>query len=452
VRPVLLLICPKPPPTMIQARQTNASPSARTSNRVLFVENSRFFPQMVAEAIGERLALQVSIAGSLAEAARLIKSEGPFLLTLTGLVLPDADHEKIIEFFMSRQLPTVVVSGVFDEDVRQHILDRPVIDYVLKNAPGAVDYLVWLVQRLDRNREITALVVDDSPSARQNMGGLLAMYGFRVIEAGSGQEGLEAIARESSIRLVIADHQMPEMDGIEFTRRLRADHPRDRMSVIGVSGIGASSPVAQFLKNGANDFLHKPFSREEFFCRVSQNVDNLDLIGSLQDLATKDFLTGLSNRRHFFERGNQLFDQARSSARKLNVAMLDIDHFKKINDTWGHDAGDAALRAVANAVARFARPQDVVSRFGGEEFCIIAPDLRDTEAEFFFEGLRARIEALQIEFAGEAIPVTTSVGVCIGRRPSLDQMISEADRVLYLAKAGGRNRVEVSRIDVARET
>jgi diguanylate cyclase (GGDEF)-like protein len=430
---------------MSPAHERDSDAGSKPANRVLFVENSRFFPQMVAEAIHERLTLPVSIASSLAEAERLIRDEGPFLLTLTGLVLPDADHEKIIEFFLSRQMPTVVVSGVFDEDIRQHILDRPVIDYVLKSAPGAVDYLVWLVQRLDRNRSVAALVVDDSPSARMNMGGLLSLYGFRVIEAASGKEGLEAIARDSGIRLVIADHQMPEMDGIEFTRRLRADHPRDRMSVIGVSGVGASSPVAQFLKNGANDFLHKPFSREEFFCRVSQNVDNLDLIGSLQDLATKDFLTGLANRRHFFDRGGQVFDQAKASGRRLNLAMLDIDLFKKINDTWGHDGGDAALRAVANCVARYARPQDVAARFGGEEFCILAPDLGETEAEYFFEGLRARIEALQIEFGGGRIPLSTSIGVCIGRRSSLDQMISEADRVLYLAKAGGRNRVEVAR-------
>jgi len=430
---------------MSQQRPSETTAPRPSSNGVLFVENSRFFPQMVAEAINERLSLPVSIASSLAEADRLLREHGPFLLTLTGLVLPDADHEQIIEFFMARQVPTVVVSGVFDEDIRQHILERPIVDYVLKNAPGAVEYLVWLVQRLDRNRQVSALVVDDSPSARMNMGGLLALYGFRVIEAASGKEGLEAVAADSSIRLVIADHQMPEMDGIEFTRRLRADHPRDRLAVIGVSGAGHSSPVAQFLKNGANDFLHKPFSREEFFCRVSQNVDNLDLIGSLQDLATKDFLTGLSNRRHFFDRGAQLFDQARKAGKRINLAMLDIDLFKKINDTWGHDGGDAALRAVAAAVSRFARPQDVVARFGGEEFCILAPDLGETEAEYFFEGLRARIEALQIEFGGQKIPVTTSIGVCIGRRTTLDQMISEADRVLYLAKAGGRNRVEVAR-------
>ncbi len=423
-----------------------ASASSRSStNHVLIVENSRFFPQMVAEAIGERLSVPVSTASSLAEADRMIREHGPFMLTMTGLVLPDGDHEDIINFFLTRQMPTVVVSGVFDEEVREHILDRPIIDYVLKNAPGAVEYLVWLVQRLDRNRQVTALVVDDSPSARQNMGGLLALYGFRVIEAGSGIEGLQAIAADSSIRLVIVDHQMPEMDGIEFTRRLRAGHPRDRMAVIGVSGIGHSSPVAQFLKNGANDFLHKPFSREEFFCRVSQNVDNLDLIGSLQDLATKDFLTGLANRRHFFDRGAQLFEQAGNAGRRLSLAMLDIDLFKKINDTWGHDGGDAALRAVAHLVGRFARPQDVVARFGGEEFCILAPDLGDTEAEYFFEGLRARIEALQVEFGGQHIPLTTSIGVCIGRRESLDAMISEADRVLYLAKAGGRNRVEIAR-------
>ncbi len=105
--------------------------------------------------------------------------------------------------------------------------------------------------------------------------------------------------------------------------------------------------VAQFLKNGANDFLRKPYSREEFFCRVSQNVDQLELIGSLQDLATRDFLTGLPNRRHFLEQAERLVPKMRISGEPLALAMLDIDHFKHINDCWGHETGDHALRAVA---------------------------------------------------------------------------------------------------------
>jgi diguanylate cyclase (GGDEF)-like protein len=412
--------------------------------KVLLVENSKLFQQMVGEALHERLGVPVVHAHSLAEAAQLIEREGPFMLALTGLVLTDGDQDSISDFFLSRRIPTVIVTGVYDEAVRQRLLERPIVDYVLKNAPGAVDYLVWLVRRLERNRRITALVVDDAPSARQLTGSLLELYGFTVELAENGQAGLDKVTANDNIRLVITDQEMPGMDGIELTRRLRAQHSRDRLAIVGVSGAGRSSLVAQFLKNGANDFLHKPFSREEFFCRVSQNVENLELIGSLQDLATKDFLTGLANRRYFFQRGGELFALAKAGRKRLAVAMLDIDFFKKINDSHGHDGGDVALKAVASAVARFARPQDLVARFGGEEFAILAPDLGATEAEYFFEGLRARIERLAVSFKDQPIPITTSVGVCRERLDSLDAMLAEADRLLYLAKAGGRNQVQFS--------
>ncbi len=415
-----------------------------SQGRVLLVENSKLFQQMVGEALEERLGVAVVHAHSLAEASRALEKQGPFTLVLTGLVVSDGDQESIVDFFLSRRLPTVIVTGVFDEGVRQRLLERPIIDYVLKNAPGAVEYLVWLVQRLDRNRRITALVVDDAASAREHTSALLELYGFRVVKAEGGEAGLGMLAEDGSIRLVITDQEMPGMDGIEFTRKLRALYARDRVSVVGVSGAGRSSLVAQFLKNGANDFLHKPFSREEFFCRISQNVENLELIGSLQDLATKDFLTGLANRRHFFSRGAELLASAKSGRRRASVAMLDIDFFKKINDSFGHDGGDVALKAVSAALARFARPQDLVARFGGEEFAVLAMDLGETEAEYFFEGLRARIENLVVQFNDQRIPITTSIGVCVDRLDSLDAMLTEADRLLYLAKAGGRNQVKRS--------
>ena len=415
--------------------------------KILLVENSRMFQEMVGEALESELGIPVIHAKTLAEAGQAIEKHGQFMLVITGLVLADGNQETIVDYFLARKLPTVIVSGVYDEALRQRFLSRSVIDYILKNAPGAVEYLVWLVRRLERNHRITALVIDDTESARLLTSSLLQMYGFSVVQANNGKEGLERLAEDGAIRLVVTDQEMPEMTGIEFTRQARGSYSRDRLSIIGVSGADKSSLVAQFLKNGANDFLHKPFSREEFFCRISQNIENLELIGSLQDLATKDFLTGLANRRYFFDRGQQMFDQAGQKKKKLHVAMLDIDHFKKINDSYGHDGGDVALKTVAAAVAKFARPQDLVARFGGEEFALLTMDMGNTEAEYFFEGLRARIERLEVSFNDQKIPVTTSVGVCLDRRGSLHDMLSEADRVLYLAKAGGRNQVQMARLE-----
>ena len=413
--------------------------------RVLIVENSRSYAGMLAEAVETGLKLPVALARTMAEADAALQAHPDIFLVLSGLVLPDAGEEAIIERLSATGLPVVVVSSKYDEALRDRVLGRSVVDYVIKSAPGHLEYIAWLVQRLERNRRIAALVVDDAASARLMIAELLASYGFRVMLAASGDQALAAIEQDSGIRLVITDHEMPGMTGVELSSKLRERYNRDRLAIIGISGANKGELVARFLKNGANDFLHKPFSREEFFCRVSQNVDNLDLIGTLQDLATKDFLTGLSNRRHFFDLATKRLDAMKSTTQPYAVGTLDIDHFKKINDTYGHDGGDLALKAVSNAIAEHAREGDIVARFGGEEFVVFASGLSADDAAAYFEALRQRIEALDIDLSeGRIIHATTSIGVCTSSDASknIHALLGESDRMLYTAKAGGRNRVE----------
>jgi len=417
-------------------------PSPSLPQRVLLVENSRAFVQAVAQAIEQQLELPVTVASTLAEARAALAAHDDWFLVLTGLVLADGDHEAVVDCFLGRELPTVVVSGVYDEELRERLLRRQIIDFVLKNTPGSLDYIVWLVQRLERNRRISALVVDDSPSARAHAGLLLELFGYRVVQAPDGDRALAAVEADPTIRLAIVDQEMPGMQGIELTRRLRALRARDRMAVIGVSGRDDPGLVARFLKNGANDFLRKPYSREEFFCRVSQNVDQLELIGSLQDLATRDFLTGLPNRRHFLEQAEQMVPRMLNVRLPVAAAMLDVDHFKHINDSWGHETGDHALRALAQAMSAHARHQDLVARFGGEEFCMLVPGLEPDELAAYFEELRKRVEDLRVPLRNGELNMTISIGVCAAQPgDSLHHLLNEADRRLYLAKAGGRNRV-----------
>lgn len=404
---------------------------------------------MLGEAMEKRLGLPVALARTMAEAEAALAGHADIFLVLCGLVLPDATQYAIVERFAETGLPVVVVSSTYDEALRDRILGRSVIDYVIKSAPGHLDYLTWLVQRLDRNRRIAALVVDDSPSARLMVAELLSSYGFRVLLAGSGEDGLRAVEQDPGIRLVITDHEMPGLTGTEFSAKLRERFARDRLAIIGVSGANKPELVARFLKNGANDFLHKPFSREEFFCRVSQNVDNLDLIGTLQDLATKDFLTGLANRRHFFQLAERRLDALHMEGHSAAVATIDIDHFKKINDSFGHDGGDIALKAVARALQTHARAADIVARFGGEEFVVLAGDLAGDAARAWFDDLRARIAGLTVELPdGRSLTLTASIGICVlpptASVTAMHAAINESDRQLYLAKAGGRNRVEMT--------
>jgi len=417
-------------------------PSPVLPQRILLLENSRAYACAIAEAIEQQLELPVVIASTLTEARELLDHYDDWFLALTGLVLADGSREAVIDCFHDRGISTVVVTGVYDDDLRERMLRRRVIDVVLKSTPGSLDYIVWLVKRLERNRRISALVVDDSVSARLHTAALLETFGYRVVEAVDGSAALHALESDPTIRLAIIDQEMPGMQGVELTRRLRALRARDRVAVIGVSGRDDATLVARFLKSGANDFLRKPYSREEFFCRVSQNVDQLELIGSLQDLATRDFLTGLPNRRHFLDQAEQMVQRMQATRRPLAMAILDVDHFKRINDGWGHEAGDHALREVAAVLSLHARPEDLVARFGGEEFCVLAPDLERPAQEAYFEALRQRIEALNMDTPSGTLRVTVSIGVrCARAGDGLHQLLAEADRRLYLAKARGRNRV-----------
>ena len=418
-------------------------PIAPLPQRILLVENSRTFTTVLREAIEQRLELPVSVASSLAEAGELLNREGGWFLVLTGLVLADGDRDQVVQYFVERGLPTIVVSGVYDEDLRKRVLQQQIIDYVLKNAPGSLDYLVWLVQRLDRNRRIAALVVDDSPSARGYAASLLELYGYQAVQACDGASALQALEANPAIRLVVVDQEMPGMDGVELTRRLRTLRTRDKVAVIGISGNADPSLIPRFLKNGANDFLRKPFSREEFFCRISQNVDQLELIGTLQDLATRDFLTGLPNRRSFLEQARRRLESRTTGDGPLTVAMLDIDHFKHINDSHGHEAGDQALRAMATVLHAHTPPQDLCARFGGEEFCLLLSGLDEAAATARMEQLRATIAAQEVALGEHRLRMTVSIGACHLPTPggSLHELLGEADRQLYLAKAAGRDRV-----------
>ena len=413
--------------------------------RILVVEDAKFFSNLVCRAIAARMEADVVPVASLAETQAAVGAGGvPFTLALVDLVLPDAREGDAVEWLLAQSVPCIVFTALFSEEMREKLLARSVIDYVVKDTPSSLDYLMGLVERLHRNRATKVLVVEDSRTARKFTADLLRGYQFQVLEAADGKEGLVVLHDNPDVRMVITDYNMPEMDGVTMVRQMRKTHPQDRMAIIGLSTSTDSSLSARFIKYGANDFIIKPYQREEFFCRIMQNLRVLDMVERLTDMATKDALTGIHNRRHFFEAGTALFDRTGREGQSLTAAMLDVDFFKKVNDTHGHDGGDVVLKRVAALVRGFCPTRHLVARFGGEEFAILAFGLEAEEVALYFENLRAALQAEEIVHAGKTIPVTASFGVCHGRRTNLDAMLKAADEMLYRAKQNGRNRVEIT--------
>ncbi len=411
-------------------------------SKLLVVEDSKFFSSLIKRTVEARLNIDVLCAFTRAEAIALVDEWGDeIFLALVDLHLPDAADGETIDDFQKMEIPSVVFTGQYSDELRFRMLAKGVIDYVVKENPSSLDYVVSLVRRIHRNPSIKTIVAEDSRTARLFISNLLKLHKYNVLEAGDGAEALELLEENEDVKLIITDFNMPGMDGFELTKRVRSKFRKSELAIIGMSAQGNNTLSAKFIKNGANDFITKPFLDEEFFCRVSQNIDMIEQMHELHYAATMDFLTGVNNRRSFFDFANGAFKKSKKASSPAIVGMMDIDFFKKVNDTYGHDGGDVVLREVAGVFREHVGKDDIIARFGGEEFCIYSNSLTAETAFDYFDGIRKSIEARKINTGNEEIGITISIGVCCEKTETLDDMIIRADENLYEAKESGRNRV-----------
>lgn len=426
---------------MLQTRQE----SIADDRKILVIEDSRTFSLALRQFLEAETGLPVTTCGSLKDLSELIvAAPGAYAIAVVDLNLPDAPRGEALDWTVTHGIPSVVFTATFDLTTRGRIMEREVIDYVLKDNELALPNLVATVKRALDNHNTRILVVDDTRTTRKVLARMLAIQQYAVVEAGSGQEALAILDTNPDIQLVVSDYYMPDMDGFELARRIRRLHPAVRL--LGISSSTDRKTSAGFLKAGAHDFVSRPFVLEELQCRIASNVETLAQLKQLQDLAARDFLTGLFNRRHFFERGRRLIAEARGMGIPISIAILDIDHFKRLNDRHGHDGGDKALIAVARSISTSAeRGFNLLARVGGEEFAILFPGATLEEAARLCDSIREAIACESLALNDEALALTVSLGVTeIGPDDELDASLTRADRALYAAKQKGRNRVDTA--------
>ncbi|MGD8385914.1 MAG: diguanylate cyclase [Desulfobacteraceae bacterium] len=412
-----------------------------TSRKILVVEDSRSVSGFLCRQIEESLEFEAVPAYSLAEAQAIVEEDPAFFVAVLDLNLPDAPDGEIVDYIRQKGIPAVILTATFDEKLREEILGKHVVDYVLKDSQHSLDVVKELIQRIYRNQDIAILLVDPSREFRSYCRTLLEAHKYTVMEAETGAQGLDVLSAHPGILLVITDFNMPSMDGFEFVSRVRERFGKNDVGIIGLSAQGSGLVSAKFLKKGANDFLSKPFVSEEFYARVTQNIELIEFIRQLREIAIRDPLTRLYNRRYYFDAGEKLLEESRETDTPVTVAMIDIDWFKEVNDRFGHDAGDEVLVQLAERLMRTFGKSHIVSRIGGEEFSVLAYGLHGTRAVRIFEDFRRLIESMSIPYGSETVRFTISIGLCCEENQPLAHLIREADRRLYRAKQSGRNRV-----------
>jgi diguanylate cyclase (GGDEF)-like protein len=291
------------------------------------------------------------------------------------------------------------------------------------------------------------LVVDDDPVSSRLVEGVLKAAGISSMLCGDPAKAFDLAVQENP-DLIILDVAMPGMDGFRLCQRLRAHSGLQLTPVIFVTRKGNVEQRVRGLQVGGNDYLAKPFDAEELVARVRSHLQRLS---GLRELALRDGLTGCYNNQYFKRRLEQELSRADRHHGTVAVAMIDIDHFKRINDGYGHPAGDAVLAQLASILIAAVRSHDVVARYGGEEFGIILVEAGPGEAELVSNRLRERVQLRRFEVPashGEqprTASCTLSLGIASFRKgDTAASLLQRADTALYAAKRAGRNRVWVA--------
>lgn len=302
----------------------------------------------------------------------------------------------------------------------------------------------------------SVLIIDDSQAVRERIINTLESFDFfaRYHEAEDGLEGFKKLLA-SPVDIILCDLEMPRIDGFKFLSMLKSRPDLQDVPVIILTGMNDRELKIKGLKQGAIDFITKPFDPEELLARVKVHLKIKHLQDDLKrsnelllELSNTDHLTRLFNRRYMMDAMDKEVQRTIRKGGNLSLLILDIDHFKLVNDSYGHLQGDAVLQRVAMHLSRELRNYDVAARYGGEEFVAVLPDATLKEAAFVAERVRASIQ--DIKFEGELSPLSLTASLGVATFPAqgcntVDEFIKLADDALYRAKSNGRNRVELSK-------
>jgi len=288
--------------------------------KVLIVEDHSFLSAYLVSKIRVATGLEVDVASSFDEAVKLI-IENDYFLALLDLELHQTKNQSVVDLVMSQKIPYIEMAGDFMQK-KDNISKAHMVDFIIKESPDAIDFLIKSVKRVHKNRYTKVLVVEDSKNERKRIVSIVKHQLFQVYEAANGHEAINILEQNPDIKIVVTDVHMPEMDGISLLKYIRTRKLQDEMEVLGISS------------------------------------DN-------------DFLTKLHSRKYFFEQATPYIFKAQQEKEACALIMIDIDNFKNINDTYGHDIGDKVIKQVAHVLHDGLKGSDIVARYGGEEFCIL---------------------------------------------------------------------------------
>ena len=403
----------------------------------LVIDNNKEFTDLLQSSLIKQINTQTTIINDLTMPIDKLLDYDLYIIRL------DANTQETIKKLAKTDKVVIIVTDFDTQEVREEILSYKIADYVITTSVSSAKFVTKVAKRLSENVKRTILVVDDSKLVLAQISMLLEAQNLKFILCSDGHEALELLKNPHSttIDLVVTDYEMPKMSGYDLVKKVREHYSFEELPILVLSGTQDTYMISRFLKAGANDYIPKPFVNEEFMGRITNSLLLKNMFNEIKNMAMTDYLTGLHNRVYFYSAGIKILAIAQRSKQTSAIAMIDIDNFKSINDTYGHEVGDQALIHVANTMKKALRRSDMLVRFGGEEFVILLPNCPQKQAVSIMQKICSLVAKTLFHIdQSKTINITVSIGVT-SKDDTADKMIEVADNYMYTAKQTGKNRV-----------
>ena len=411
------------------------------SDRILVVENDKVLAEKISDKLQTELEVKVDIAYKFSEAKLFLKAYDYFV-TLLDVNIPDAPNGESVDYALSKGNKVIALSGKIDKEFRKKIVQKSVIDYISKDGEQNLHYIVNKISRLQKNRNNTILVVDDSMVYRKQLQNMLENLFYKVVTVAHGEEALGILSVKPEIKLVVTDYNMPVMDGLELTTEIRKRYTKNDMAIIALSSNENEDINALFLKEGANDYIRKPFSKEEFSCRIDNTIEAIENIQIVLNHANRDFLTGLYNRRFFNSYILEYEKEALEDSEIFSIAMVGIDNLDDIKSKYGSEVAKEVTIHISNILTSTTNYKDLVSIFLEDEFCIILKNTNEETSIIVAKRLQNEVQkAVFMTDKKEIIDITVSVAVMTHHEDKIQDSVDQTDMMLFKAKENGVNQL-----------
>lgn len=408
--------------------------------KLLLVEDSALVLKVMRRLISDQGEFQADFAETYAQAEQMINNDpSQYFAAVVDLNLPDAPKGEVVDLVLGNKIPTIVLTASYSDKKRDELLEKGIVDYVIKENRFSYEYALKLMTRLNRNHAIKILVVDDSLVARKYCSNLLKKYRFQVVEANGAKQAIRHLVDNPDIRLVITDYNMPEVDGFELVKLIRSKYDKQDLTIIGLSGDGNALLSAKFIKNGANDFLRKPFVQEEFYCRIMHNIESLEAIQQIRDSVNRDYLSGLYNRRYFYEIAQREIEKNKKSNHYYATAILEIDNFREFNNVY-HSYGDLVVKEFSKAFSDYFSDY-CTGRLNGSQYVLLLSDTNQKNAFEMLDNFRDSISKIKIDFDDQEKMMSVSIGLKLSDSDNLTEMLENCDDLLQRAQEAGQDVV-----------